>query len=153
MAERLSSPVIRALGDSDRERWSELWRGYQVFYKTELPQEIFDLSWTRLNDPDEPMFALGSFVEGHLVGIVHFLYHRSFWTKGPYCYLQDLFTDPAFRGRGIARGLIERVYEVASADGASRVYWLTHETNEVAMKLYENVAERSGFIQYRRILT
>ena len=78
MGVQVSSPVIRGLEDVDRDRWAELWRGYQIFYKTELPQEIFDLSWARLNDPDESMFALGSFVDGYLVGIVHFLYHRSF---------------------------------------------------------------------------
>jgi GNAT superfamily N-acetyltransferase len=143
---------VRPLRASDRERWNELRKGYQSFYKTELAAEIFDLTWTRLNDPAEPMFVLGSFVDGHLVGIVHYLYHCSCWTSGPYCYLQDLFTDPEFRGNGVARGLIERVYEVALAAGASRVYWLTQETNEVAIRLYDKVADRPGFIQYRKIL-
>jgi GNAT superfamily N-acetyltransferase len=144
--------AIRPLEEADRERWNELWRGYLRFYETELPKEMFDLTWARLSDPNEPMFALGAFVEGRLAGIAHFLYHRSFWTKAPYCYLRDLFTDPNFRGRGVARSLIERVYEVASADGAARVHWLTHETNTTAQRVYDGVADRSGFIQYRKVL-
>ena len=144
--------AIRPLEEQDRERWNELWRGYLTFYETELPDEAYDLAWARLNDPNEPMFGLGAFVEGRLAGIAHCLYHRSFWTKAPYCYLQDLFTDPEFRGRGVAKELIVRVYEVAAADGAARVHWLTHETNTIAQSVYDGVAARSGFIQYRKIL-
>ena len=152
MEHQVSAIAIRPLEESDRERWNELWQGYLRFYETELPREMFDLTWARLNDPSESMFTLGAFVEGQLAGIAHFLYHRSFWTKSPYCYLQDLFTDPEFRGRGVARGLIERVYEVASADGVARVHWLTHETNAIAQSVYDGVADRSGFIQYRKVL-
>ena len=91
-------------------------------------------------------------VEGRLIGIVHYLFHRSTWTTGDYCYLQDLFTVPEARRSGAGRALIEAVVERARAAGASRVYWLTHETNGTARSLYDQVADRSGFIQYRRIL-
>ena len=142
---------IKPLKEADRFRWNELWKGYQEFYKADIPAEVSDLTWHRLHDDTEPMFALGCFVDSNLVGIVHYIFHRSCWTAGDYCYLQDLFTDSDFRGRGVARALIEEVYKVAIAAGASRVYWLTQETNEVARKLYEKVADRSGFIQYRKL--
>lgn len=104
-------------------------------------------------DPDEPMFVLGAFdASGALIGIVHAIYHRSCWTEAPYCYLQDLFTAPDARGQGAGAALIEAVYERARRDGASRVYWLTHETNTTARALYDRLANNAGFIQYRKDL-
>ena len=100
-------------------------------------------------DPAEPLFVLGAFQDGVLVGIVHFIFHRSTWTTGDYCYLQDLFTAPAARGSGAGRALIAAVCERAKGQGASRVYWLTREDNATAIALYDKVALRTGFIQYR----
>jgi len=142
---------IRPLTFDDRQAWEPLWQGYLTFYKSTLPNEVTETTWQRLNDPGEPMHGLVAVLDGKIVGIVHYLYHRSTWTVGDYCYLQDLFTSEEARGQGVGRALIEAVYERAQADGASRVYWLTHETNTAAQALYDKVASRSGFIQYRRV--
>jgi GNAT superfamily N-acetyltransferase len=147
----VASVEIRPLQPQDRSAWNPLWRGYLAFYKSAQAPEVTDLTWRRLHDPAEPMHALGAFNGSRLLGIVHYLYHRSTWTPGPYCYLQDLFTVEEARGRGVGRALIEAVYERAKADGASRVYWLTQESNETAQILYDKVAARSGFIQYRHV--
>jgi GNAT superfamily N-acetyltransferase len=144
--------AIRPLTDADRAAWEPLWAGYQAFYKVELPAATTDATWRRFHDPAVPMYALGAFLDDRLVGIVHYLFHVSTWTTGPYCYLQDLFTSPEARGQGLGRALIEAVAGAAQEAGASRVYWLTHETNTQAMALYDQVAARSGFVQYRRLL-
>lgn len=147
----MSAVTIRPLGEGERAAWEPLWRGYLTFYKTSQTPEATDIAWRRIHDPNELMFALGAYVDGKLLGIVHYLYHRSFWTSGDYCYLQDLFVAEAARNHGLARALIEAVYVKAKEEGASRVYWNTHETNATARALYDKVAERSGFIQYRKV--
>jgi GNAT superfamily N-acetyltransferase len=142
---------IRPFAPDDRQAWEPLWQGYLSFYKSALPPQVTETTWQRLNDPAEPMHGLVAILDGKIVGIVHYLYHRSTWTVADYCYLQDLFTTEEARGRGVGRALIEAVYERAKADGAARVYWLTHETNTDAQALYDKVAARSGFIQYRKV--
>jgi GNAT superfamily N-acetyltransferase len=142
--------AIRPVGKGERAAWEPLWKGYQTFYEVALPSEATDKAWERLHDPVEPMFILGAYVEGKLTGIVHYLFHRSMWTIGNYCYLQDLFVAEEARGLGLGRALIEAVYEAARNVGASRVYWLTQESNKTARALYDKLAERSGFIQYRK---
>jgi GNAT superfamily N-acetyltransferase len=134
-----------------RAEWEPLWKGYLDFYQTAVSQETYDTTWARLQDANEPMFVIGAYVDGRLTGIVHYLYHRSCWTIGSYCYLQDLFVAEHARKLGLGRALIEAVYQEARAAGASRVYWLTHETNTTARSLYDTIADRAGFIQYRKI--
>lgn len=142
---------IRALEAEDREAWEPLWQGYIDFYEAAVPAATTALTWKRFLDPAEPMAAFGAFEGGRLFGIVHAILHRSCWTSGDYCYLQDLFVAPGRRGAGAGRALIEAVCDFARANGASRVHWLTQETNHDARQLYDRLAERSGFIQYRRI--
>ena len=142
---------IRPVRRDERAAWEPLWRGYLDFYKTALPQAMYDTTWARLHAPAEPMWLLGAYVDGKLKGIVHYLYHRSCWTAGDYCYLQDLFVANDARKLGLGRALIEAVYREARAAGASRVYWLTHETNAAARSLYDTLADRPGFIQYRKV--
>ena len=142
---------LAALRREDEAIWLELWRGYLTFYKTSLDEEAIRTTFERLLDPMEPMHGVLAWTGDRAVGLAHFLTHRSCWTRGDYCYLQDLFTDEAARGAGVGRALIEHVEEWARANGCSRIYWLTHESNTQAMKLYDQVADRPGFIQYRKI--
>jgi len=144
--------AIRPVSAADHAVWLPLWQGYQRFYKTEIAEASSAVTWQRFLDPSEPMHAALAWHNGRAVGLVHFIYHRSCWTVGDYCYLQDLFVSDGLRGAGIGRQLIEHVYAQARAAGAARVHWLTHESNSNAMQLYERIAERSGFVQYRQLL-
>jgi GNAT superfamily N-acetyltransferase len=145
----MSAIEIRALTPEDRAAWEPLWQGYLTFYETVLSPETTDTTWTRFHDAEEPMFALGAFRDGRLVGITHYLFHRSGWSIHDSCYLQDLFVAPDARGHGIGRALIAAVVEKAREAGSERLYWHTHETNRTARGLYDKVAVLSGFIQYR----
>jgi len=142
--------IIRDLAASDRAQWAPLWAGYLDFYKSALPDDVTETTFQRFLDPSEPMFALVAERDGKLVGVVQCVLHRATWTKTHYCYLEDLFVAPDVRGGGVGRALIEAVYARADAVGATRVYWLTHETNATARTLYDKVATNAGFIQYRR---
>ena len=143
--------IIKPVGANERAAWEPLWNGYLAFYKATLAPGASDVAWARFHDPDEPMHLLGAYVDGRLTGIVHYLFHRSTWTPGNYCYLQDLFVDDSARGLGLGRALIEAVYEKAKAAGASRVHWLTQNGNAQARILYDQVADNPGFMQYRKI--
>lgn len=143
---------VRALRPDERHSWEPLWLGYLTFYKSVVTPEVTETTWGRLHDAAEPMHVLGAFLDDTLVGIVHYLFHRSTWTIGDYCYLQDLFTAPEARGQGAGRALIEAVYDRAQLAGASRVYWLTQETNATARALYDTLADQPGFIQYRHLV-
>jgi GNAT superfamily N-acetyltransferase len=144
--------IIRPITTADFAAWLPLWQGYQTFYHTQISEETTRTTWSRFLDPAEPMHAAVAELDGELLGFVHFIEHRSCWTTGNYMYLQDLFTSENARRRGVGRALIEHVYAEAAARGCARVYWLTHETNTEARALYEQVAARSGFIQYRKML-
>ncbi|MDM0066588.1 GNAT family N-acetyltransferase [Variovorax sp. J31P207] len=147
---------IRPVSEPDFAAWQPLWDGYNAFYgrsgPTALPAEITATTWSRFLDPAEPVHALVAEGAHGLLGLTHFLYHRSTTQIRMSCYLQDLFTVEAARGRGVARALIEAVCEHAAAADSPRVYWQTHETNTTAMKLYDKVAEKSGFVVYRKLL-
>jgi len=151
-----ASFVIRDVTERDFHAWKPLWDGYNAFYgrsgATELPDDITLSTWSRFLDPAEPVHALVAESEGQLLGLTHYLFHRSTISVVDSCYLQDIFTVPQARGMGVGRALIEAVYAKAREAGASRVYWQTHETNATAMKLYDNLAEKSGFIVYRKPL-
>lgn len=140
---------IETLQQHHKNTWLPLWLSYQEFYESNIPVEVTELNWQRLLNPSEPMLGFAACIDGQLVGIAHAVLHRSFWTAGDYCYLQDLFVDPGVRGHGVGKALIQAVADAATAQGASRVIWLTHETNAVARALYDQIAHRTGFIQYR----
>lgn len=144
--------IIRSATPEDFDRWAPLWEGYNRFYERVTPAEVTQVTWRRFFDAYEPMHALVAERDGALVGPAHYLFHRNTAMLGPTCYLQDLFTAQAARGAGVGRALIEAVYERARLSGSTRVYWMTQETNHTARILYDALAERSGFIQYRKQL-
>ena len=148
----MTAIAVRAVTQADHDAWMPLWRGYQGFYKVDIPAEVSAVTWRRLLDPAEPMWGALAFDGDRAVGMVHWLTHRSFWTVADNCYLQDLFAAPDTRGRGVGRRLIEHVYGAARALGCARVYWQTHETNSNAVLLYDRIAEKSGFVVYRKAL-
>lgn len=149
-------PLIRPVKPEDYAQWLPLWTGYNTFYgrsgPSALPADITAMTWQRFFDDAEPMHALVAEQDGTLIGLAHYLFHRSTISIGPTCYLQDLFTLETARGTGIGTALIDEVYRQAAAAGAGRVYWQTHETNLTAMKLYDRIADRSGFLVYRKTL-
>ncbi len=149
----MTDPIrIRPLAEGDYAGWRPLWDGYNAFYgrhgETALAEHITQTTWQRFLDPNEPVFALVAQDQGAIVGLAHYLFHRSMTRVEHICYLSDLFTVPTLRGRGVGRALIEGVYGQARAVGASRVYWQTYETNTTARLLYDKVAKHHGAIVY-----
>ena len=144
--------LIEPLRSGDHAAWLPLWRAYQTFYRVTIADEVSAVTWARLLDSTEPMGGALAWDGEVAIGMVHHIRHRSCWTVGDYCYLQDLYVDGAARGGGVGRALIEHVYAVSREAGCSRVHWLTEETNTDAMLLYDRIATRSGFLQYRKIL-
>jgi GNAT superfamily N-acetyltransferase len=145
----MSSLAVRPLEKNDHSEWRRLWTAYLTFYKASAQEEVYATTWKRL-------FAEGEYeprgfialVDGRPAGLVHYLYHRTCWSQANNCYLQDLFADPDIRGRGVGAALIEAVRQAAAKDGITNVYWLTHETNTTARRLYDRVAKFTGFIKY-----
>jgi GNAT superfamily N-acetyltransferase len=146
------SLLIREVRESDYSSWLTLWDGYNAFYgregATALDPAITSATWSRFFNAAEQVHAFVAESDGKLVGIAHYLYHRSTIRLEPTCYLQDLFTSPASRSQGVGRQLIQAVYGAAKAKGVRRVYWQTHQTNTAGRALYDQVAKHYGFIVY-----
>ncbi len=153
--DKTQTAIVRPATPADLAQWRPLWDGYNAFYgrsgPTALAEDVTHTTWARFFDADEPVHALVAERQGRLVGLVHYLFHRSTVSIGPNCYLQDLFTDADARGQGVGRALIAAVAERARVAGASRVYWMTHESNTTAMRLYDRLAEKPGFLIYRQV--
>jgi GNAT superfamily N-acetyltransferase len=149
----MSDLEIRSLAPDDYADWRILWDEYNAFYgrtgATALAEDIVQTTWRRFFDDREPVHALVAAAEGRVVGLAHYVFHRSTILREPTCYLQDLFTAQTLRGRGVGRALITHVCANAAAAGCARAYWHTHETNATAMRLYDTMAQKSGFIVYR----
>ena len=134
------------------EQWLPLWQGYLTFYKSQLSEEQIRLSWKRITNPEQTdLFGFAIQVNDDVVGFVHLISHMSMWTDKPYCYLQDLYVSETHRNQGLAKQLIEHSYQVC-AGKFDRVYWLTQESNLTAQYLYDKVATKTGFIQYKKML-
>ena len=146
----MSDIVVTELREMDRQRWSELWRGYLDFYETALPEANYDLTWRRLMEA-KSIYGFGARrgdASAPLVGITHYLFHDHAWSPKQVCYLQDLFVDASVRGTGVGRALIERVAQVARERDCLRLYWTTKEDNATARLLYDRLAKFNGFIRY-----
>ncbi|MDQ6437041.1 GNAT family N-acetyltransferase [Mesorhizobium sp. LHD-90] len=145
----MSPIVVRPLQQSDHPDWRRLWTAYLTFYNTVLPEQVYASTWQRLFDGGvfEPKGLL-ALLDGKPVGLTHYLFHRSCWAEADNCYLQDLFADPEVRGKGVGATLIQAVRQAAAEKGVTNVYWMTHETNATARRLYDHVARRTGFIEY-----
>lgn len=150
----MSGLIVRPAVRADYDQWLPLWDGYNEFYgrsgATALAPEITAATWERFFDPYEPMFALVAEQDGALLGLTHYLLHRSTTSLLPSLYLQDLFTRAEARGKGVGRALIDAVCQAAGERSIPRIYWMTYETNETAMALYDRVAKKSGAIVYRK---
>ncbi len=147
--ENAMSVTVRPLQETDHADWRRLWTAYLEFYKTTVPQEVYQTTWKRLfmEGEYEPKGLIAT-IDGKAVGLTHYLYHRSCWSEKNNCYLQDLFTDAEARGKGVGAALIDAVKQEAAKLGVTNVYWMTHETNDTARRLYDHVARRTGFIEY-----
>lgn len=142
---------IRPLEHSDEPAWRRLWTGYLDYYETSLPEEVYTSSFARMLSIDDNEFhGMVAELDGELVGLVHYLFHRHGWKIENVCYLQDLYTDPSVRGKSIGRALIEATYAAADKAGAPNVYWLTQDFNEAGRRLYDRVAQLTPFIKYQR---
>ncbi len=140
---------VRSIERKDRAQWEPLWRAYLDFYNAQWSDEVSNVTFARIFDPLEPMHAFVAERGGELIGFTHYLFQRNTWLLNSQCYLQDLYVSEAVRSGGVGRALIAAVVCAAEEAGAARVYWNTHETNAVARRLYDAVAVRTGFIQYR----
>ncbi|MCI2398232.1 GNAT family N-acetyltransferase [Aliiroseovarius subalbicans] len=136
---------------SDKENWARLWEAYLRFYQTEVSEEVYETTFSRILSEDPNEFrGLLALVDGRPVGLVHYLFHRHAWKIENVCYLQDLYADPDVRGMGIGRALIEAVYDAADANGTPGVYWMTQDFNHTARKLYDRIGVLTPFIRYGR---
>lgn len=143
---------IRDITQSDFDDWARLWRAYLAFYETDVATDVYETTFQCLlsTDPHEFNGRIAVTSDGTAVGLVHYLFHRHGWKIENVCYLQDLFADPEYRGKGVGRALIEDVYKAADAAGAPSVYWLTQDFNHTARKLYDRVAQLTPFVKYQR---
>ena len=147
------SVSVRPLEANDRERWGELWQDYLTFYEADLPQETTDHTWQILLAPQTSHNGLvGVDSDGCIIGFGHYLFHASTWTKTSYCYIEDLFVAHHARGLGAGRALINAVEAAARAEGSTRLYLVTQESNATARGLYDKTMTLAPFVQYRKLL-
>ncbi len=149
--EQSNGLVIRPLQAADEAHWRRLWTGYLEYYESSVPEGVYRETFQRLvNDEPGEFSGLLAELNGAPIGLAHYLFHRSCWSIANKCYLQDLFVDPAHRGRSFGRALIEAVYAAADAQQCPDVYWMTQHFNQAGRRLYDRVGQLSDFIVYER---
>lgn len=141
--------TVREIREADFSRWRELWHAYIEFYKTSVSDAQYKLTWSRLRDTAANSHGFLAEVDGEVCGLVHYSFQESTWAPKNFCYLEDLFVDPAMRGGGAGRALIDAVLDVAVKAGSSRLYWNTDASNQNARMLYDSYVKESGKVQYR----
>ena len=146
------SARVRRLEARDKAQWLALFTGYIAFYKAEVAEDVIETTWRRMlaGEDDFHIGLVAVDASDAPIGLAHLLFHRSTWSAGWYCYLEDLFVDATRRRQGAGRALIEAVYREADARGASRTYWMTQQGNHTARSLYDSLATLSPFVHYRR---
>lgn len=144
----MAAPTIRSALPSDESAWRKLWRGYLDFYGSKIPEEVTSRTWKRILDPDSAITCVVAELDGQVCGFANCVVHENTWETQPICYLEDLYVDPAVRGRGVGRALIEWLRNAMRAEGWARLYWHTHENNETARRLYDRFAEADDFVRY-----
>ncbi|POT25420.1 GNAT family N-acetyltransferase [Citrobacter freundii] len=145
----MNTVTIETAEQKDYANWLPLWINYQTFYRTQISDNVTKLTWERFLSPSEPVYCAVAKYDGKIVGLVHYVFHRSTWAESNYCYLEDLFVSEEVRGQHIGKQLVEYVQTQAQKHHASRLYWHTHETNLRGQRLYDWVAKKSGMIEYR----
>lgn len=143
-------PIVRPLAIRDKQRWLGLFQGYIEFYRATVPDSVIEQTFNQLIAAEHMVGLIAATADDEPVGLAHLVFHASTWSQSVYCYLEDLFVDPARRGTGVARALIETSYACADARNATRTYWATAEDNTAARALYDKIATRAPFVQYRR---
>jgi GNAT superfamily N-acetyltransferase len=145
--------VIRRLRSGDFESWHRLFHQYLEFYREELEQDVVRETFSRLVAERGSLFGLIALShEDEPVGIVNCVMHATTWSKGPTCYLEDLFVVEAARGTGLARHLIAQAKQEASRRGGGRIYWHTQAFNGRARSLYDQVARLTSLVVYEEEL-
>jgi GNAT superfamily N-acetyltransferase len=144
----MEAPTIRAALPADEAVWRQMWRGYCDFYNANLADAVTDRTWKRILDPDSAVMCIVAEVEGQVYGFANCVVHENTWESQPVCYLEDLYVQPAARGHGVGKALIEWLRNAMRAEGWARLYWVTHKDNERARKLYDRFAEADGFVRY-----
>ncbi len=144
--------LIRDAEPADETRWRALWSAYLAYYRTDLPPQVTDATWARILDPDSRMSCRLAEQDGTVVGFAVWHHHLASWHVADDCYLEDLFVDPAARGGGIGRALLDDLFALARARGFGRIYWHTNTDNARARALYDSYAPADGHIRYRLTL-
>ena len=147
---------IKFLTFGDKNKWQNLWQCYLNFYQTDLPQSVTDHTWQNITNNNSTIYGFGAWQGNNgseeLVGFVHIVLHPNTWNTTDCCYLEDLFVSENLRGKGLGRALIEYVYDFAKSENCNRVYWVTNAENKTAQYLYEKIANKTNFIQFRHTL-
>ena len=135
--------MIRKIHSKDKKQWEKLYKGYAVFYKVEMNNQILKTVWDWLNDKNHELKGIGYEIDGKIVGLAHYRKLLS-PLKGKYIgYLDDIFVDPEYRGQKIGKKLLDKIKEISKINDWNLVRWQTDEDNFTAKKLYDKVATKT----------